>query len=144
LLAKKKLKWVKVEKLVSGVPEPVSFKVKFANWGGRLPIATGPAPIPAPKKRAPLIKFDVNKLFNRLQKPKEVVADDGSGKILMWIVRRGENNEKVPLAKKDHGHFFSGESYLVLYTYVVKNTEHKMIYFWQGRNSTIVSFSLTF
>jgi hypothetical protein len=138
LLAKKKLKWVKVEKLLSGVPEPVSFKVKFANWGGRLPIATGPAPMPAAKKRIPLTKFDVNKLFNRPQKPKEVLVDDGSGRTLMWIVRRSENNEKVPLAKKDYGHFFSGESYLILYTYTIKNTEHKMIYFWQGKNSTIM------
>jgi hypothetical protein len=138
LLAKKKLKWVKVEKLLSGVPEPVSFKVKFANWGGRLPIATGPAPMPAAKKRIPLTKFDVNKLFNRPQKPKEVLVDDGSGRTLMWIVRRSESNEKVPLAKKDYGHFFSGESYLILYTYTIKNTEHKMIYFWQGKNSTIM------
>eukprot|EP00029_Vermamoeba_vermiformis_P005549 TRINITY_DN1959_c0_g1_i1.p1 TRINITY_DN1959_c0_g1~~TRINITY_DN1959_c0_g1_i1.p1 ORF type:complete len:1522 (+),score=358.22 TRINITY_DN1959_c0_g1_i1:76-4566(+) len=138
LLVKKKLKWVKVEKLLSGVPEPVSFKVKFANWGGRLPIATGPVAMPAPKKRVPLTKFDVNKLFNRPQKPKEAIVDDGSGKTLMWIVRRSENSEKVPLAKKDYGHFFSGESYLILYTYTIKNTEHKMIYFWQGRNSTVM------
>jgi hypothetical protein len=35
------------------------------------------------------------------------------------------------------GEFYSGESYILMYKYVVRNKEEYVIYFWQGRNSSI-------
>ncbi len=35
------------------------------------------------------------------------------------------------------GEFYSAESYIILYKYVIKNKEEFVIYFWQGRNSSI-------
>jgi hypothetical protein len=73
--------------------------------------------------------------------------DDGSGTIveIFHIV----DFEKLPVPKgtiriiniskrlEKWGQFFSAESYIILYKYMVKNKEEFIIYFWQGRNSSI-------
>lgn len=42
-----------------------------------------------------------------------------------------------------YGQFFDSESYVILYTYIAKNREQYVIYFWQGKKSSIVCISDT-
>ena len=62
-------------------------------------------------------------------------VDDGSGKTEVWRI---ENMEKVEVPDDQFGQFYSGDSYIVLYTYRPegKSRDAYMLYFWQGRNST--------
>lgn len=57
----------------------------------------------------------------------------------MWAIKEFE---KVVLPSERHGIFYSGESYIIHYKYTVKWKEQHMIYFWQGRDSSIVSPSI--
>ena len=38
-----------------------------------------------------------------------------------------------PLEPGLYGQFFGGDSYVILYTYLVNNKESWIIYFWQGQ-----------
>ena len=60
--------------------------------------------------------------------------DDGKGMVQVWRV---EKMEKVKVPPSQHGHFFSGESYLVLYTYFKGGREKQIIYMWQGAGSSV-------
>lgn len=46
--------------------------------------------------------------------------------------------KKVPIDSSQYGHFYCGESYIILYTYIWKNKDCHLIYFWQGRSSKIL------
>ena len=59
--------------------------------------------------------------------------DDGTGKLDIWRI---ENFEMVPLEKGLYGQFFGGDSYVILYTYMLNNKESYIIYFWQGQESS--------
>ena len=39
----------------------------------------------------------------------------------------------APVDPKMYGQFFGGDSYVILYTYVVNRKENYIIYFWQGQ-----------
>ncbi|KAE9023440.1 Villin-1 [Phytophthora rubi] len=59
---------------------------------------------------------------------------DGKHEITVWRI---ENLEKVDVAEEQYGHFYDGDSYIVLHVVTpssVKPTQ--VIYFWQGRSST--------
>ncbi|KAK5584851.1 hypothetical protein RB653_006469 [Dictyostelium firmibasis] len=115
--------------------EQVLFKERFSDWGGSLPIAMQQVPVglnTATAKKQEKISVDT------MHKPKaekeEVMIDDGSGKLTIWRV---EEFQKVQLDPSTYGQFYSGDSYLVLYTYFFKNKDNYLIYFWQGKNSSI-------
>ena len=55
------------------------------------------------------------------------LPDDGTGKKEVWRV---ESFELKPVALSSHGVFFSGDCYVVLYTYVKNTKERHIIYFW--------------
>jgi advillin len=65
----------------------------------------------------------------------EVPVDDGSGKLQVWRV---ENFARVAWPQPLFGQFYSGDSYVLLYTYYnsSQRREENIIYFWQGREST--------
>ena len=48
----------------------------------------------------------------------------------MWRI---ENFEMAPVDPKMYGQFFGGDSYVILYTYILNNKENYIIYFWQGQ-----------
>jgi hypothetical protein len=60
-------------------------------------------------------------------------VDDGTGKLEVWRI---EDFKKVPVPQDLYGQFFGGDSYILLYTYLVKGKENYIIYFWQGRDSS--------
>jgi len=60
-------------------------------------------------------------------------VDDGSGKIEIWRI---EDFKKVEVAPEKYGQFYGGDSYILLYTYMVGPREEYIIYFWQGKDSS--------
>eukprot|EP01132_Coremiostelium_polycephalum_P001564 gene1564-1983_t len=115
--------------------EQVLFKERFPDWGGSLPIMVQQAPVgvntASSKKQE---KIDVGSMLRPKAEKEEVMIDDGSGKVTIWRI---EEFQKVPLDPSTYGQFYSGDSYLILYTYFFKNKDNYLIYFWQGRNSSI-------
>ncbi|PRP86713.1 hypothetical protein PROFUN_02862 [Planoprotostelium fungivorum] len=129
--------WVKPFKVLEG-GETILFKEKFTNWPDVLPIQMASTPrgnISVTKHEdRPL---DVNAMFNN-KKPEvtRVVfdGDNGSGKKTIWMIKEFGKTE-VPQA--EWGIFRSSESYIILYTYMVRNREVNVLYFWQGRDSSV-------
>ncbi|KAJ3449756.1 villin [Anaeramoeba flamelloides] len=80
-------------------------------------------------------KVDLN--FDEMHKMKQQEAestiDDGTGTLKIWRI---ENFKKEDVDESTYGQFFSGDSYIILYTYMQGTKECYIIYFWQGRNSS--------
>lgn len=58
----------------------------------------------------------------------------------MWRI---ENLELVPVDSKWLGHFFGGDCYLLLYTYLIGEKQHYLLYIWQVRpHSTLLRAQL--
>jgi hypothetical protein len=53
--------------------------------------------------------------------------DDGTGERTVWRV---EKFQLVPVPDKLQGVFFSGDCYVVKYTYLAGGTEKYLIYYW--------------
>jgi hypothetical protein len=64
-----------------------------------------------------------------------IYPDDGTGKLEIWRV---EKLELVPWPQARYGEFYSGDSFVMLYTYKHNDKENRLIYFWQGLTSTQV------
>lgn len=52
----------------------------------------------------------------------------------VWCV---EKKEKVEVPPSQHGHFFSSDSYLVLYTCSKEARENQITYTWQGTGGSV-------
>ncbi|KYQ96706.1 villin [Tieghemostelium lacteum] len=117
--------------------EQVLFKERFPDWGGSLPIVvqssgqTAGVNTAASKKQE---KIDISSMHRPRIDKEEVMIDDGTGKVQIWRV---EEFQKVAIDPSNYGQFYSGDSYLILYTYFFKNKDNYLIYFWQGKNSSI-------
>jgi hypothetical protein len=119
--------------------ESVLFREKFANWGYGPPIqiqqvVTGKnvAKRQTALSDMDLVKEYASKLPTFFLKKEEVFVDDGTGKVHVWRV---EEFTKVEVPIDCYGQFYAADSYLILYTYMWKNKESYLLYFWQGRNS---------
>ena len=124
--------WTKIARIFEGT-EPVLFKEKFSNWPDKLPIQVATIP-----KGNVASKQDIKLDFVKLHTPvilEEKPVDDGKGKVTIWQI---QEFEKVLIPQEEYGIFYSGCSYIILYTYMQKWKECYIIYFWQGRNSSIV------
>ena len=53
--------------------------------------------------------------------------DDGSGSKQVWRVK---SFELVPVPEESHGVLYSGDCYVVLYTYLKNTKEYHIVYFW--------------
>jgi hypothetical protein len=118
-------KWTPVTRVAENGETPL-FKSNFKVW-----------PMPKPKagtrKRPSVAKFDVKTMHSQKEREQVRCVDDGSGKLEIWRV---ENFELEPVPKKEYGQFYAGDSYVLLYTYLVNNKENYIIYFWQGLQSS--------
>eukprot|EP01130_Rhizamoeba_saxonica_P002278 TRINITY_DN12116_c0_g1_i1.p1 TRINITY_DN12116_c0_g1~~TRINITY_DN12116_c0_g1_i1.p1 ORF type:complete len:1609 (-),score=370.52 TRINITY_DN12116_c0_g1_i1:51-4877(-) len=118
--------------------ETILFKDKVIGYPGMLPIsmkATEAKGNVADKKVQ--LDIDVEKLFTTMVYPEEeLFIDDGRGIVKIWVV---ESFGKEEYPEELYGHFFSKDSYVILYKTVEENKrEQKIIYFWQGRDSAII------
>jgi hypothetical protein len=102
----------------------------FPDWKDPL-IMPGAKPT---KSKFQTKAFDSKALAARKQREVERLPDDGSGKTTVWRV---EKREKVEVKSSQIGHFYSGDSYVILYEYKEKaGKDAAFIYFWQGHNSS--------
>jgi len=60
------------------------------------------------------------------------INTDVPGKLSIWRI---ENFKKVPLPQDEYGHFYSGDSYIVLFEPEVRGA-YPCVYYWLGKHST--------
>ncbi|KAJ8412068.1 hypothetical protein AAFF_G00143350 [Aldrovandia affinis] len=78
--------------------------------------------------------FDVTQLHAMPEMAaKERMVDDGSGQVEVWRI---ENLELALVDPEQHGFFYGGDCYLILYTYEVNIKKHYLLYIWQGRHAS--------
>jgi len=115
--------------------ESVLFKERFSNWSSGLPITVAQVAVGLNTAKVQLSgQVDVTKLHEKATKKEEVMIDDATGDIKIWRI---EAFEKVLIENEQYGFFYSGDSYIVLYKYIWKNKDCFIIYYFQGRDSTI-------
>ncbi|KAI1891079.1 hypothetical protein AGOR_G00160210 [Albula goreensis] len=79
-------------------------------------------------------KFDVSQMHAMPEvAAKERMVDDGSGSVEIWRV---ENLELAAIDPKEHGYFYGGDCYLILYSYEVNRRQNYLLYMWQGRHAS--------
>ena len=75
-------------------------------------------------------KFDVAAMQECGKRKPQVLVDDGTGKVEIWRI---ENFEPQPVNPELYGQFYSGDCYIILYTYLQKNKKKYILYFWLGQ-----------
>jgi len=137
--------WTKVTRVIQE-SEPSIFKQYFEVWreepeGSSSCPAVGGRRYPA----SAIAEWDVSQLHaenrRRLARGSAGTAigfcpgDDGSGSKQVWRI---ENFEMVECMEDEEkfGKFFGGDSYVILYTYEKDGREKRIIYFWQGNESS--------
>ena len=84
----------------------------------------------------PLSKVSIATMLIPIKPHPPSILEDQPGKI--DIFRINEFRQEL-YVKELYGQFYSGDCYIILYTYIRRNTEKKLIYMWQGRESDTVS-----
>lgn len=80
------------------------------------------------------VKFDALSMHVRPQvAAQQKMVDDGSGEVQVWRI---EDLELVPVESKWLGHFYGGDCYLLLYTYLIGEKQHYLLYIWQGSQAS--------
>nr|XP_025857812.1 villin-1 [Vulpes vulpes] len=80
------------------------------------------------------VKFDATSMHVQPQvAAQKKMVDDGSGEVQMWRI---ENLELVPVESKWLGHFYGGDCYLLLYTYLIGEKKNYLLYIWQGSQAS--------
>jgi advillin len=126
-----------VTRIVEG-SETVLFKDKFKGWkvaNALLPgqvVSHGAGRGIAARQEQKEIDFAA--LHSAKNAAKETRPTlDPAGTIQVWRI---ENFAKVDVPAASHGQFYSGDSFIVLYTWPSKSNQKPIIYFWQGRSSS--------
>eukprot|EP00118_Oscarella_pearsei_P028746 m.2821 g.2821 ORF g.2821 m.2821 type:complete len:815 (+) comp8926_c0_seq1:165-2609(+) len=113
------------------------FKQAFTDWMDHGEVGPGGLLYPKGKKSKNVTtkeeKFDAAAMHEKAKSEPIKLVDDGSGKVEIWRI---ENFEMEPLDRKLYGNFFAGDSYVILYTYLVEGVEHYIVYFWLGKDSS--------
>ncbi|KAJ8952266.1 hypothetical protein NQ318_007433 [Aromia moschata] len=114
----------KVTRVVDGY-EPVEFKMLFSAWkddvkGGKPSILVS--------------KYDALTMEDRPSLAAETqLIDDGAGSLTIWRIKQ---SHIVEIPKERHGYFFSGDCYIVLYTYGTSSEQKHLLYCWLGLHAT--------
>ncbi|XP_018568811.1 advillin-like, partial [Anoplophora glabripennis] len=110
----------KVTRVVDGY-EPVEFKMLFSSWKDD------------PKGAKPSIlvsKYDALTMEDRPSLAAETqLIDDGTGSLTIWRIKQ---SHIVEIPKERHGYFFSGDCYIILYTYQTSSEQKHLLYCWLG------------
>jgi hypothetical protein len=124
--------WTPVTRLAQFGETPL-FKQNFQNWPED--DATAMGGLAAKRTKPQFVKkgFSVTSMQTKGQREAQSLVDDGSGKIEIWRI---ENFEMAAVPKEQYGHFYEGDSYVMLYTYLKNDKELHIIYFWQGLKSS--------
>ncbi|XP_078344525.1 advillin-like [Oculina patagonica] len=121
-------------KIIKEELEPSEFKQYFGVWdattGHTYQAGRGIATREQLDQRP---KFEVKSMHERRASMTSTLPDDGTGTVQVYRVK-GFELEQVPA--KSQGVFYSGDCYVILYTYLKNNRERHIIYFWLGNDST--------
>lgn len=74
----------------------------------------------------------MSSMLDQGKREAQLLVDDGTGEIEIWRI---EDFEMEPQDKGLYGQFFGGDSYVILYTYLINGKENYLIYFWLGQVS---------
>lgn len=113
--------------------ETPDFKEKFASWPEKNLLLPGQVPNRKKRNSAFDKHFQTSSLHDAVERQKATLPDDGKGELEVWRI---ENFEMEPVPKAQYGHFFGGDSYVMLYTYLKNDKKNYIIYFWQGLKSS--------
>ncbi|XP_028337604.1 villin-1 [Physeter macrocephalus] len=84
--------------------------------------------------RVEQVKFDATSMHVQPQvAAQQKMVDDGSGEVQVWRI---EDLELVPVDSKWLGHFYGGDCYLLLYTYLIGEKKYYLLYIWQGSQAS--------
>ncbi|KAF2076792.1 hypothetical protein CYY_001918 [Polysphondylium violaceum] len=85
------------------------------------------------EKRTPtkMNNFEVREMVE-IERAEEELKSTGNGEYEIWYV---DNMKIHPLPKEEYGHFYSGNCYLLKYTYTKWNALKYIIFYWQGIDS---------
>ncbi|KAB0798553.1 hypothetical protein PPYR_09546 [Photinus pyralis] len=112
--------------------EPVEFKMLFSNWTNKDEVKNQRIPAVICVSKVAVGKFDAETLVERPALAAESqLIDDGFGTIKMWKITKSNT---VELPSNRQGTMFSGECYLILYTYEMK-TLRNVVYVWLGNDA---------
>lgn len=143
--------WTHFARNVEG-GEEILFREKFSEWPDRVLGAKNSSSNSSGKtltrKRSMLmgrikkkeVKIDANKLHTAVRPEPELLGDGTPGTIEAWIGVDGKLQEEHDLL---NGHFYSAESYVILYTFTKGNSIRYHIYFWQGLDASRQDKGLT-
>ncbi|KAM4616917.1 gelsolin-like isoform 1-T8 [Polymixia lowei] len=80
------------------------------------------------------VPFDVSQLHqSEAMAAQHGMVDEGIGEKQIWRV---EGSDKVLVDPSLYGHFYGGDSYIILYNYQHSNGQGQIIYIWQGAESS--------
>eukprot|EP01091_Cochliopodium_minus_P020279 TRINITY_DN8817_c0_g1_i1.p1 TRINITY_DN8817_c0_g1~~TRINITY_DN8817_c0_g1_i1.p1 ORF type:complete len:1040 (+),score=379.30 TRINITY_DN8817_c0_g1_i1:100-3219(+) len=140
-------KWAKVVN-IHQTAEPIFFREKFVKWVDYTKEETK-------KKNKVAVSVAVNKIDVQSMLKEKYFApnllDEGKGDIQVWCMT-STKPKFDRLSSLEEGVFNRNYSYIVLYSYLKKKEEwnHRdtkrafMVYFWQGRRSSIRDYSAFF
>ncbi|KAJ6652860.1 hypothetical protein lerEdw1_010578 [Lerista edwardsae] len=111
------------------------FKQFFKNWRDRDQTeGLGVAYVSGHVAKIEQVPFDAATLHTSpTMAAQHGVEDDGTGNKQIWRI---EGSAKVPVSPSHYGQFYGGDSYIVLYDYRHGNKQGKIIYTWQGADSS--------
>ncbi|XP_020630345.1 villin-1-like [Orbicella faveolata] len=125
-------------KVIKEELEPTEFKQYFSSWETTVPFGMTQTyhagqGIATREKLDQRPKFEVKSMHDRRKSVTSSLPDDGTGTVQVYRVK-GFKLEELP--EKSHGVFYSGDCYVILYTYLKNGRERHIIYFWLGNDST--------
>ena len=124
--------WTPITRVAENGETPL-FKQNFFQWPERDATGLGGIGVAGKKKQFLKKQFSAASLATRGRRESQALVDDGKGTIEIWRI---ENFKKEPVPKEQYGHFYGGDSYIILYTYFKNDKKMFIIYFWQGLKSS--------
>ncbi|MFT7813708.1 gelsolin-like [Arapaima gigas] len=111
------------------------FKQFFKQWQDvDQTVGLGSAHVTNKVAKIEKVPFDASTLHNcAAMAAQHGMVDDGQGEKQIWRI---EGVDKVPVEPATYGHFYGGDSYIILYNYQHGGRQGQIIYIWQGLDST--------
>lgn len=103
--------------------ETLELLLKVSNWpDGDIFNISGPKP------SLLVSKYDAVTMEDRPALAAETqLIDDGTGSLTIWRIKQ---SHVVEIPKERHGYFFSGDCYIILYTYQTSSEQKHLLYCW--------------
>uniref|UniRef100_A0A061REH4 Villin 1 n=1 Tax=Tetraselmis sp. GSL018 TaxID=582737 RepID=A0A061REH4_9CHLO len=121
-------------KVIKSRLEPPTFKQHFLNWMGAPPVPTEAAAAVSPMAASPPPQ-DLAAIVARSDNPEGEAAEAAAlGKATVWLVR---DFDLLEWPEDRLGEFYDGDSFVILNAYDFRGSVRHIVYFWQGRNSSI-------